>query len=176
MSSTPLIEDKWFFIGFTYNSYFKTGTFVVDKIYGFENPTDSVPHENKFFTFDTKFWLGTKIQGFGLSFRLGGRNNDFSATSLSFSGKMSCLQLHDLSLQPSQIYHQSLCPLPEDDGLPKKCPDGYTHFQDNCYKISAKEDTFSSAEYLCIDDKGDIIALLQIFPSLIFLMDFTLFR
>ena len=151
LSSTPLTENKWIFIGFTYDAYFKTGTFTVNKVYGFE---DSEPNESQFFSFDSKFWLGTKTQGFGKSFRLGGKTNDYATNLKSFSGKMKCLQIHDVSLKPSQMFHQSSCPLPEDDDLVVKCPDGFTSFRDHCYKLSTKEDTFSNAEYSCIYNKG----------------------
>ena len=151
LSSTPITENKWFFIGFTYDAYFKTGTFIVNKVFGFE---DSQPNENKFFSFDSKFWLGTKTQGFRKSFRIGGKTNDFATNLKTFSGKMKCLQIHDVSLKPSQMMHLSTCPLPDDDGSVKKCPDGFTHFRDHCYMISTKEDTFANAEYSCIDNKG----------------------
>ena len=155
LSSTPLTENKWFFIGFTYDTYFKSGTFIVNQVYGYEG---SEPNENQLFSYDSKFWLGTKYQGFGISFRIGAKTNYFASDAKPFSGKMKCLQIHDMSLKPSQMDYQSSCPsLPEDDDLDEKCPDGFTHFRDHCYKISSKEDTFSNAEYSCIDNKGAIL-------------------
>ena len=156
LSSTPIIEEKWYFIGFTYSTYFKTGTFVINQVYGFE---DSENKENNFFDYDTKFWLGVNTQGFGISFRLGGKTNDFGSDIESFSGKMSCLQIYDISLQPSQIFHLSTCPLPRDHNIARQCPEGSTFFRNFCYKVSSKEETFSKSEYSCIDNKGDILIL-----------------
>ena len=151
-SSTPIVENKWTYVAFTYDSYNKVGTLMINQIYGYEGSSSAM--ENKLFSYDTKKWLGTKLQGFGMSFKIGGRRA--ATNTRSFSGKLSCLQIYDQFLQPSQLLHLSKCPVAPDYEKFSECPSDYFLFRSHCYKLSTSQDVFSYAEYSCTTKKGKI--------------------
>ena len=152
-SSTPIPENQWTYFGFTYQTYNKIGTFIINQVYGYEDGT--TVYENHHFTFNAKFWLSVN-QGFGANFRIGSEANDFQSDSQSFSGKLSCLQIYDLFLKPSQMQHVANCPVESRYTRMTVCPSGHTLLRGHCYWISSKDDTFSNAEYTCIDNGGNI--------------------
>ena len=80
------------------------GTFIVNGIHGYQS-LDNKPMENKFFGLDSKQWLGLNAQGVGALLRVGGRRHESSADIQSFTGKISCLQVYNQGLRPSQIQH-----------------------------------------------------------------------
>ena len=118
-SSTPIPQNEWTYIAFTYDAYNQLGTFVIDQIHGYE---DSGPQENKFFNFDSIQWLGINTQGFAPSFRIGGSRDE--STVESYSGKLSCIQIYNQFLKPSQIHHISSCNMWTEHTRHSKCPPG----------------------------------------------------
>ena len=51
LEDTPVKENEWTYIGFTFDVFNNIGTFVVNGIHGYQSQ-DNNPMENKFFTFD----------------------------------------------------------------------------------------------------------------------------
>ena len=55
-TSTPIEEQKWTYIAFTYDTYNKKGTFVVDQIFGYDDDSIGASFLYKFFYYDSKTW------------------------------------------------------------------------------------------------------------------------
>ena len=68
LEDTPVRENEWTYIAFTFDVFNNIGTFVVNGIHGYQSETNT-PMENKFFGFDTKQWLGLNALGVGSTFR-----------------------------------------------------------------------------------------------------------
>ena len=92
LEDTPVKENEWTYIAFTFDVFNNIGTFVINEIHGYQSEANT-PMENKFFGFDTKQWLGLNALGVGSTFRLGGRKHENFGDAQSFTGKMSCLQV-----------------------------------------------------------------------------------
>ena len=112
--------------------------------------------ENKFFAFDTKQWLGLNALGVGSTFRIGGRKHENSADAQSFTGKMSCLQVYNQFLRPSQIQHIKKCPVGSSYSQFKLCPSGFKSFRGLCYQVQSKAKVFSDAEYSCATKRSKL--------------------
>ena len=142
--ATSIDEQKWTYVSFSYSTFNNKGTFVVNQIYGYQD--GSSPMENKYFNYDSQQWLNIKSQGVGIEFRIGASKlND-----KRFVGKISCFQVYDLGLKPSQLQHASKCYLDSSYKTVQLCPSGYTHFRGHCYMLSSSEEDFSNAEYGCL--------------------------
>ena len=68
LEDTPVRENEWTYIAFTFDVFNNIGTFVVNGIHGYQSEANT-PMENKFFGFDTKQWLGLNALGVGSTFR-----------------------------------------------------------------------------------------------------------
>ena len=152
---TPVRENEWTYIGFTFDVFNNRGTFVVNGIHGYQSETNT-PMENKFFAFDTKQWLGLNALGVGSTFRIGGRKHENSADAQSFTGKMSCLQVYNQFLRPSQIQHIKKCPVGSSYSQFKLCPSGFKSFRGLCYQVQSKAKVFSDAEYSCATKRSKL--------------------
>ena len=109
----------------------------------------SLSMENEYFKYDTKQWLGDHVKALEGPIRIGAKKYESESETTSFTGKMSCLQLYETVMQPSQVQHLKKCPLDDSYTTLEKCPSDYTYFRGNCYKISNSEETFLTAEYQC---------------------------
>ena len=153
----PLEENKWIYIGLTYDPFNKKGTILINDLFGYQE-TASVSKENEYFTYDTKQWLGEYVQALEGPIRLGAKKYESPSPTEanSFTGKMSCLQLYESFMRPSQVQHLKKCPLDGSYIAHEKCPSDYTYFKGHCYKISGKAETFSTAEYQCSRLPGNL--------------------
>ena len=152
-SMTPIPVNEWTYVAFTYDAYNKVGTFVINQIFGYDDGSSLI---NNHFTFDSKKWLGINTVGFTGNIKVGNSQNPFLSPANSFNGKLSCLQVFNQYLKPSQIQHISKCHLSSVYPRFSQCPEGFFHFREYCYKISDTEDTFSNSEYLCSNKKGKV--------------------
>ena len=59
--------------------------------------------EYQHFTYDTKQWLGEYVQGLAGPLRLGGKKHKAVGEGSSLAGRLSCLQLYEAGLTPSQV-------------------------------------------------------------------------
>ena len=150
MSSTPIEEQAWVYVAFTYDPFVKKGTFFVNDIHGYE-ATAGVPKENEYFEYDTMQWLTGKALEEPI--RLGTKKYPEDNEN-SFAGKISCLQLYESILKPAQIYHIKHCPLGADYLRFTPCPIGYYLFRDHCFKVSQTAASFSEAELDCTTVPG----------------------
>ena len=150
MSSTPILEETWVHVGFTYDPYLKHGTFFINDVYGYENTTD-ISKENEYFDFDTEQWLtGIAMEE---PIRLGSKKYPKDNQN-SFVGKISCFQMYESILRPAQIHHLKKCPLDPSYHHFNLCPGGYYFFRQHCYKLSSTDQTFSEAELDCATHPG----------------------
>ena len=152
---TPVRENEWSYIGFTFDVFNNRGTFVVNGIHGYQSETNTAM-ENKFFAFDTKQWLGLNALGVGSTVRIGGRKHENSADAQSFTGKMSCLQVYNQFLRPSQIQHIKKCPVGSSYSQFKLCPSGFKSFRGLCYQVQSKAKVFSDAEHSCATKRSKL--------------------
>ena len=150
MSSTPIEEQGWVYIAFTYDPFVKRGTFVINDIYGYEADA-GVSNENEYFTYDTLQWLSGDVMEEPI--RLGSKKYPENNEN-SFAGKISCFQLYESFLKPVQIHHIKHCPLDNNYVRFNPCPSGYYLFRDNCYKIMSSATTFTEAELDCTTAPG----------------------
>lgn len=145
MSSTPIEEQVWVYVAFTYDPFVKRGTFVINDIYGYE-ATVGASNENEYFDFDTLQWLSSNA--IEEPIRIGSKKYPADNEN-SFAGKISCLQFYESLLKPAQIYHIKPCPLGGDYLRFSPCPVGYYLFRDHCYQVSSDTATFSEGELAC---------------------------
>ena len=153
-------ENVWNYFGFVYDALNQSGTFLVNDTFGYHDIAEGRPRESEYFTFDTKNWLMTDAIK-GPSVRVASRKfQPFSdpppaSGYESFAGKISCLQLYEGALTPSQMFQQKSCPVTATH--PAKfanCPFGFQHYQGQCYLLAVKEKDFAGAEYDCITRSG----------------------
>ena len=145
---TPIRGNEWTYIAFTFDVFNNIGTFVVNGVHGYQSQSNS-PMENQFFSFDTKQWLGLNALGVGSAVRIGGKKHENSGDDQSFIGKMSCLQVYNQFLRPSQIQHLKKCPVGSGYSQFQLCPTGFKSFRGLCYQVHSKAKVFSDAEYSC---------------------------
>ena len=153
-------ENVWNYFGFVYDALNKSGTFLVNDTFGYHDIAEGRSRESEYFTFDTKNWLMTDAIK-GPSVRVASRKfQPFSdpppaSGYESFAGKISCLQLYEGALTPSQMFQQKSCPVTTTHPAKfAKCPFGYQYYQGTCYLLAVKEKDFSGAEYDCVTRSG----------------------
>jgi hypothetical protein len=155
--SIGLQEGVWNFFGFTYDALNKSGTFIINNTFGYHDTEEGIARTSEYFTFDTKNWLATDaIKG---PIRIGSRKfqppNAASTGHESLAGKISCVQMYEGALSPSQMDHQKSCPVVENHpGKYSHCPFGFQHFRGHCYLLSLREKDFANAEYDCVSRSG----------------------
>jgi hypothetical protein len=132
--------DKWYFIGFTYNTETKEAHIYVDKSYGLDG------EEGHFKVLTDNIWFGKEVE------------EDFTGFEIKFSGpipykgfkgEISCVQVYNSKLNPAQMYQVSkICHVPITYKRGKSCPPDFHLIGDECYKYMSKTD-FLSAELEC---------------------------
>ena len=152
--SVTLQQNVWNYLGFVFDGFNKSGTFIINDTFGYHDFVDGRARMSEYFTYDTKNWLLTDAMKGPI--RIGSRKFQVADTAKeSLAGKISCVQFHEGALTPSQMYHQKNCPLKESyEGKYSDCPFGYQHYRGHCYLLSLKENTFSEAEYDCVSRSG----------------------
>ena len=155
--SIGISENTWNYFGFMYDLLNNTGSFVINDTFGYQDIENGLPRVSEYFTYDTKNWLMTDaIKG---PIRIGSRKFQPPATAPtgaeSLAGKMSCVQMYQGALTPSQMFQQKRCPVV--DSHPAKflnCPFGFQYYRGYCFLLSLKEKDFANAEYDCISRSG----------------------
>ena len=154
-SSDTINQLQWVQIGFTFNDVSKRGTFFVDETYGYTNLTDAKKHNVKYFDFDTNGWFSESAVN--TIIRVGSAKFQAPEGQKNFAGKISCLQMYEGPLTLAQFITLSKCPVSE-SYLRKAslCPPEYDYYKGSCYKLSEKEEEFSTAEALCVPPSGKL--------------------
>ena len=148
--SVPIQEQEWAFVGFLYDKIDKTGTFMVNDVFGYTDIAAGVQRESQYFTYDTKNWLITDaVIG---PIRVGSRKFQHPTNGVqNFAGQMSCLQLYESSLSPSLVDHLKSCPVVEAHHAKfKLCPPGFEFIKNECFMLSRNGKDFAGAEYDCV--------------------------
>ena len=106
-SSMPLTVEKWEYVGFSYDTFTKKGTFVINSMFGYEG---SAAMENKHFTYNSSInqqgeaWFAEGAQsGFEGPLRIGSKKYRKADAWQGLIGRLSCLQLHSGGLSPAQV-------------------------------------------------------------------------
>lgn len=154
-ASEKITQGEWVHIGFTFNDISKKGTFFVGDTFGYLDLTVAENHQVEYFTFDTNgWWSSNAVNEF---IRIGSAKFQAPQGLKNFAGKISCLQIYEGPLTLAQFITLAKCPVGE--SYPKKaelCPADYDYYKGYCYKLSLKEEEFSTAEALCISPPGTI--------------------
>ena len=86
--------------------------------------------------------------------KIGGRKN-VQDPSESFAGMISCLQMYEGFLVPSQVDFLRKCRVSHTyETKFKYCPDGFEYFKNQCFKISKTAVDFATAELQCTSEPG----------------------
>ena len=106
-SSMPLTDKTWEYVGFSYDTFTKKGTFIINNMYGYQG---AGAMENKFFTFNSSInqqgeaWFAEGAQsGFEGPLRIGSKKYRKADAWQGLIGRLSCLQLHTGGLSPEQV-------------------------------------------------------------------------
>ena len=143
-SHSTLQIEAWNFIGISYSTDIKKGTFFINKTVG----TNSNDDTN--FYYDTLTWLATKV----IKAPIIGNNKDFTK---GFGGYMSCFQFYEHYVNPSQASLLQTCPTPNDYKMSSECSGNFLLYKDSCYYIYEKGEDFSSAEFSCSSADSDYL-------------------
>ena len=106
-SSMPLTERKWEYVGFSFDIFTRKGTFVINKMYGYQG---TGPMESQHFTYSSSLitadsWFGEgSLSGFEGPLRVGSKKYQKPGSWSSLVGKLSCLQIHSGGLSPAQVF------------------------------------------------------------------------
>ena len=106
-SSMPLTEEKWEYVGFSFDTFTRKGTFVVNEMYGYQG---AGPMENKHFEYSSSLitansWFGEgSLSGFEGPLRIGSKKYQKPDSWSGLLGKLSCLQIHSGGLSPAQVH------------------------------------------------------------------------
>ena len=140
-NSMNLEMNVWNFVGFTYSTDDKRGTFIVNNTFGTSD------REGSYFSYDALNWLSVN----SITGPLVGMDKKFSN---GLDGKMSCLQIYEYSIRPSQSMELQTCPV-TDDRRSRPCPERYFKHKNNCFMVSETSADFSNAEYQCSSVSND---------------------
>ena len=106
-SSMPLTERKWEYVGFSFDTFTRKGTFVINKMYGYQG---TGPMESQHFTYSSSLitadsWFGEgSLSGFEGPLRVGSKKYQKPGSWSGLVGKLSCLQIHSGGLSPAQVF------------------------------------------------------------------------
>ena len=107
-SSMPIEKEKWEYVGFSYDTFTKKGTFIINRIHGYQG---SGAMENKFFIYNSSInqqgeaWFAEGAQsGFEGPLRIGSKKYRKDDAWQGLIGRLSCLQLHSGGLSPAQVH------------------------------------------------------------------------
>ena len=60
-SSMALAVGQWQYVGFSYDTFTKRGTFIINRMHGYQAV---LPMENQYFSYNTKQWLSEGSKAF----------------------------------------------------------------------------------------------------------------
>lgn len=164
--SMPLTEEQWHHVGFSYDTFTKKGTFMIDQMFGYQGEGGK-SMEGKHFIYNSSVstaqsWLGEGSQGgFEGPIRIGSRKYSKERSWSGLVGRLSCLQLHSGGLSPAQVHHLASCPLDPAYLREMECPLGYQLFKNHCYRVSPREKTFAAAELDCSSGNGEVSVVVK---------------
>ena len=155
LQANPIPEDKWTFVGFTFDKIDGRGTFFTETgpnwQFGYYDMVAGEDRPGQYFSYNTQNWLQT--DGVAGPVRVGGRKyqDPAGAGEESFQGELSCLQLYEGELRPSLVRHlRSACPvMPSHNGKLAQCPPGWTRVKEECFVVSTLDRDFAGAEWDC---------------------------
>ena len=154
-SSYTINQLQWVQIGFTFNDVSKKGTFFVGESYGYTNLSDAKVHHLEYFSFDTNGWWS--VYAVNSLIRVGSAKFQAPEGQKNFAGKISCLQIYEGPLTLAQFVTLKKCPIKESYSRKAMlCPPEYDYYKGSCYKLSEKEEEFSTAEAYCTSPTGNV--------------------
>ena len=146
-SHSTLKLEAWNYVGISYSTDDKKGTFFIDDTFG--------TNFGSYFYYDTLDWLKTKV----IKGPIIGNNKDLTQ---GFGGYFSCLQFYEHFVSPSQSSLLQTCSTPDDYKMSSQCPGNFFPYKDSCFYISEKEEDFSSAEFSCSSTNSDQLRLVAV--------------
>ena len=153
-SNAALELESWTFIAVTIETGENKGTLFVNNTYG----TQDGP--GQYFAMKQRDWF-KNIPAWN-KIKVGAAVLEDSA----FQGEISCIQVLNKTLVPSQIYQLSkICHVDKYYTRGKPCPEGYHIMDHHCYKLSSVQLSYIDAMLACTSAPNDPVVTRLAFPD-----------